>query len=185
MIDNVGRRVMNRKPFPNEEKEESTVMATVLGMTAMFVILLLALYAIVAYYPENGEEDKICPKWWGYDSDYIWKPAILVPPDMAYIDFGKMSPEPKPTSLNIKLMKNGEEIGIYMFQSDDDGELTLKSGIDLGNLTYLDIADNQKVNIGDSIKVTDLSLGSEYVIAMVWADTDECIVTMSFSTPPG
>lgn len=182
MIDNVWRHVMNRKPFPNEEKEESTVMATVLGMTAMFVILLLALYAIVAYYSENGEEDKVCPKW-GPDTDYIWKPAIMHPPDMAYVDFGKMSPEPKPTSLNIKLMKNGEDVGIYMFQSDDDGELTLKNGSDLGNLTYLDMADNKKINIGDSIKITDLSLGSEYVIAMVWADTGECIATMSFSTP--
>ncbi len=106
MIDNVWRHDMNRKPLPNEEKEESTVMTTVLGMVAMFVILLLVLYVIVMFYPE-AEQEEDCFTGFGT----TWGNVQVINSTAVWLDFGKVNPEPKPTDLEIGLVRNGTDEG--------------------------------------------------------------------------
>ncbi len=175
---------MNQESSPNAKEEKSTLRPTVLGLVAMFVILLLVLSAIVAYYPEEEDEDKLCPRIDSGDVSVPWGSKTIVSSTEVRVDFGKVMPEPRPTLLTIKLMKDDEYIGTYAFQTNEDGPLILIEGEDVGNLTYIDLADNEKVNIGDRITIEDLSPNSDYVIAMFWAPTDDCITEMYFSTPP-
>lgn len=175
---------MNQEPSPNVEEEKSTLRPTVLGLVAMFVILLLVLSAIVAYYPDAEDEDKLCPRIGSRDVSTVWGSKTIISPTEVLVDFGKVSSDPRPTSLTIKLMKDDEDVGTYAFQTNEDGPLILIEGEDVGNLTYADLADNQKVNIGDRIRIEDLSPNSDYVIAMFWAPTGDCITETYFSTPP-
>ncbi|MEE9115984.1 MAG: hypothetical protein V3U09_03715 [Thermoplasmata archaeon] len=175
---------MNQEPSPNAEEEESTLRPTILGMVAMFVILLLVLYAIVAYYPEVEDEDKLCPRIGSGDVFSVWGSKTIISSTEVLVDFGRVVPEPRPTLLTIKLMKDDEDIGTYAFQTNEDGPLILIEGEDVGNLTYIDLADNEKVNIGDRIMIENLSPNSEYVIAMFWAPTSDCMTETYFRTPP-
>lgn len=176
---------MNQESSPNAREEKSTLRPTVLGLVAMYVILLLILVATVAYYPEVEDEDKLCPRIGSRDVSTSWGSKTIVSPTEVLVDFSKLAPEPRPTLLTIKLMKDGEDIGTYAFQTDEDGPLILIEGEDVGNLTYSDLADNQKVNVGDRIRITNLSPNTDYVIAMFWAPTGDCMTETCFTTPPG
>ena len=175
---------MNQESSPNAKEEKGTLRPTILGVVAMFVILLLVLSAIVAYYPEVEDEDKLCPRIGSRDVGTTWGSLRIVSSTEVRVDFSKVASEPRPTLLTIKLMKDDEYIGTYAFQTNEDGPLMLIEGEDVGNLTYSDLADNQKVNVGDSIRIEDLSPHSDYVIAMFWTPTDDCMTEMYFRTPP-
>jgi hypothetical protein len=149
----------------------------------MFTILLLALSAIIAYYPEE-EEENLCPRIGSRDVGSTWGEEVIISSTGAHVYFGKVFPDPRPTSMTIKLMKDDEDIGIYAFQTDEDGPLLLVDGEDVGTLTYVDLADNQKVNIGDVIRITNLSPNTDYVIAMFWDLTGDCMTETYFTTPP-
>jgi hypothetical protein len=175
---------MNQESSPNAEEKKSTLRSTVLGMVAMFVILLLVLSAIVVYYPEEEEGDKLCPGIAGGDVGSTWGIKNVINSTVVDVCFGKVNPNPRPTSLTIKLMKDDEDIGTYAFQTDEDGPLLLIDGEDVGTLTFVDLADNQKVNVGDVIRITNLTPDSVYVIAMYWVPTGDCIAETYFTTPP-
>jgi hypothetical protein len=182
---NLWRKAMNLQSSPKTEEKNSTLKPTARGMVAMYVILVLILVAIVVYYPEVEEEDKRCPRIGSRDVGSTWGKEIKLSPTEVRVEFGKVSGEPRPTQLVIKLMKDDEEIGTYEFQTNEDGPLILIEGEDVGNLTYIDLANNEKVNVGDGIRIEDLSPNSEYVIAMFWAPTSDCITETYFSMPPG
>lgn len=175
---------MNQEPSPNAKEEKSTLRPTKLGKVAMFVILLLVLYAIVAYHPEVEDEDKLCPRIGSRDVSVPWGSKTIISSTEVLVDFGRLASEPRPTLLTIKLMKDDEDIGTYAFQTNEDGPLILIEGEDVGNLTYIDLADNEKVNVGDRIRITNLSPNTDYVIAMFWAPTGDCMTEMYFTTPP-
>ncbi len=175
---------MNQKSSSNANEERSTLRPSILGMVAMFVILLLVLSAIVAYYLDVEDEDKLCPRIGSREVFSTWGSKTIVSSTEVFVDFSRVGSEPRPTLLTIKLMKDDEDIGTYAFQTNEDGPLILIEGEDVGNLTYIDLADNEKVNIGDRIRIEDLSPNSEYVIAMFWTPTSDCITETAFSTLP-
>jgi hypothetical protein len=180
----VWRYIMNQESSPEQREEKSTLRPTVLGLVVMYVILLLILSAIVVYYPEAEEEGDLCPIIGSRDVGSTWGSKTIVSPTEVDVYFGKVSSDPRPTSLIIKLMEYDGGIGTYEFQTDEDGPLVLTEGEDVGNLTYSDLANNQKVNIGDKIKIGDLTPNSDYVIALFWAPTGDCMTETAFSTPP-
>ncbi len=99
------------------------------------------------------------------------------------VDFGKVNPEPQPIDLRIILIRNGTTEGMYSFSSNDDGPLYLDGGTNVGTLTYADLADNQRINIGDQLKLTNLYPNSDYTLKMVWGPTGDQITSTTFSTP--
>jgi hypothetical protein len=99
-----------------------------------------------------------------------------------WVEFARVTPEPRPTQLEIVLVRNGTDQGLYSFQTDNDGPLALASGVDVGTLTYEDYIDNERVNTGDELRMTNLSPGSDYTLMMFWGPTGDMIATKDFST---
>lgn len=108
----------------------------------------------------------------------------LVGNTTAIYDFGRMNPTPKPTELKAVLELNGTDHGVYRFQSDDDDSLVFDSGTDICSMEYADLADNQRVNVGDVLRMTELYPDSQYVLRLIWAPTGDVIETWTFSTLP-
>lgn len=92
------------------------------------------------------------------------------------IRFGRFEPQIKPTHLEILLEFEDDE-GTYMFTSDFDGNLTWKSGVDLCDMYYDDQAANGWVNVGDYVRVTNLSPFGKYTIYILDTMTGAQIVT--------
>jgi hypothetical protein len=114
----------------------------------------------------------------------VFSPRVLSPTSVE-ICFGKIRPEPKPTALEIILVRNATDEGRYIFQSDDEGPLALSSGVTIGTIAYADSEDNERVNQGDALNVTGLHPASDYVVHLIWAPTGDEIARKTFSTPSG
>jgi hypothetical protein len=113
----------------------------------------------------------------------VWGMKMPVSDTEYRIDFGKVTTEPKPIDLEIILELNGTTEGVYSFSTNDDGALTLSAGMNVCTMTYHDLADNQKINVGDQLRLTGLSPRSDYTIKMMWAPTGDQITSANFSTP--
>ncbi len=87
-----------------------------------------------------------------------------------------------PPALKV-VLSNDTHSGTYHFQSFEDGALILDRGDHMGNLTYLDLANNNKINVGDVLRLEGLGPGSNYILEIVWDSTDEVIAVAYFSTP--
>jgi hypothetical protein len=91
------------------------------------------------------------------------------------VQFGDFEPEVKPTHLEILVEFLGDE-GTYSFDSDYDGNLTKTHGIDLCDIYYDDQTANGWVNIGDYLRVSNLSPQGKYTIYVLDAMTGAQIV---------
>ncbi len=164
---------MKRKSFIRKDEEGvSPVIATIL-MVAITVVLAAVLYIMVIGLAPTGS---VIPTG-------TWGAKTLVSNTAYNVDFGKVNPEPKPVDLELILIRNGTDEGNYSFSGNDDGALKFASGVNLGTLTYSDLADNQKVNIGDQLKLTGLTPRSDYTLKMIWSSTGDQITSTSFTTP--
>ena len=111
-----------------------------------------------------------------------WPPNIIGP-TAANVNLGRYVSDPNPTDLKVILELNGTHSGVYRFQSNDDDVLIFESGTDVATIHYVDLADNQQVNTGDVLKITDLYPDSDYVLELIWNPTNDVIDTWKFSTP--
>lgn len=153
--------------------------ALIVALVAVVIIAILTpiVMALVFYSPILGDIDgDVVPTG-------VWGNKIITSRTSWTIEFGKMNREPKPTDLEIMLVKNISDEGIYKFTSNQDGPLTLKSGIPMCTMTYWDLADNEKVNTGDQLRLTNLHPNSDYTIRMLWRRTGDVITSTTFSTP--
>lgn len=163
---------MKRKSFIRKDEEGvSPVIATIL-MVAITVVLAAVLYIMVIGLAPGGS---VVPTG-------TWGAKTIKSNSEVDIDFGKVNPEPKPMDLEIILIRNGTDEGMYNFANNDDGQLVLANGPNIGTLTYNDLSDNQKVNIGDQLKMTNLAPGSAYVLKMIWTSSGDQITSTSFDT---
>ncbi len=100
------------------------------------------------------------------------------------VTFGLITGNPAPTKLKI-ILKAPTESGTYTFPSDNDGViLVLTEGVDTGTITYRDHADNERVNAGDQLVLTDLTPETVYLIFLVWVPNDNEMDAKSFTTAP-
>jgi flagellin-like protein len=164
---------MRKRMFIRKDEEGvSPVIATIL-MVAITVVLAAVLYIMVF---NLGGTEPVVPIG-------TFEPPEVVDSTTVNVGFGMMSADVRPVDLEIVLMKNGTDQGRYTFPDNEDGQLTLASGDDVGTLTYQDFVNNKKVNAGDEIRITDLSPGSDYTIMLFWGQTGDRITLTDFSTP--
>jgi hypothetical protein len=135
-------------------------------MVAMTVVLTAVLYIMVIGMSGTDVGSN------RYGSINLFK----ISPTSFDAEFGRYEPPIKPTQLEILLEFEGTE-GTYMFNSDYDGNLTKKSGVDLCDMYYDDQSGNGWINVGDYIRVTNLSPMGKYTIHVLDTTTGAQIVT--------
>ncbi len=164
---------MKRRRFIRRDEEGvSPVIATIL-MVAITVVLAAVLYIMVMSIEPPDDLPPIGK----------WGVPEVKDSHSVDVDWASLSREVRPTQLEIVLERNGTAEGTYRFSSDDEGPLAITSGVDVGTLTYADLADNQKVNTGDELRMTNLAGSSTYILKMIWGPTGDLIDTASFQTP--
>ncbi len=144
-----------------------------IAFSATLVILAVLVASFMMLTIEEEDPPQIGP----------WPPIVSVGPTAADVRLGHYEPHPNPTDLKVILELNGTHSGVYRFQSNDDNVLIFESGTDIATIHYVDLADNQKVNAGDKLKITDLYPNSDYVLKLIWSPTNDVVDTWKFSTP--
>ncbi|MCK4444667.1 MAG: type IV pilin N-terminal domain-containing protein [Thermoplasmata archaeon] len=167
---------MKRKSFIRKDEEGvSPVIATIL-MVAITVVLAAVLYIMVIGLAPTGTS---VPTG-------VWGTKTVMSSGAVNVEFGKVSGDPKPMDIEIILVRNITTEGVegeYSFASNLDGNLNFAGGIDIADIEYADLANNQKVNTGDVLKLTNLMTGSDYIIRMIWGPSGDQITSTTFSTP--
>lgn len=162
---------------PPQKKDDKTILIVVVVVVIIAIVAPIIMAAIL-YSTVIGLEPSSSVVPTG-----TWGAKTVMSNTEVRIDFGKVSPEPTPMDLAIILVRNGTVEGVYSFTSNHDGPLALRSGINVATLTYADLADNGRVNIGDQLRMTNLGPGSDYTLRMIWEPTGDMITSTTFSTP--
>ena len=171
----------------NEGKDPKRVTrkTKLIWVSGYLLVLALILVSISVLYvmlkPDSPDEpiEHEC-EWRGE----TFSPRVLSPTSVE-VCFGTIRPEPKPTALEIILVRNATDEGRYNFQSDGDGPLVLAGGVTIGTIVYADSEDNERVNRGDKLDITGLHPTSSYEIYLIWTATGDVIARKTFSTPAG
>jgi hypothetical protein len=164
-------------PAPPPKREDRTILIIVV-LAVVFLMVVPMIMAAVLYITVIG----LTPGGGTTVPTGQWGPYDELSSTAVDIQFARVTPEPRPVQLEIILVRNYTDQGRYTFPDNDDGQLTLAAGTDLGTLTYEDYLDNQRVNTGDEIRMTGLSPGSDYTIIMFWGPTGDQIASKDFST---
>ncbi len=108
--------------------------------------------------------------------------AQATSPTSATVFFCTFSTEPRPVNLKIVLQTETSS-GNYIFPSNETGtNLVLESGHNLGTIEYVDLDNDEKVDFGDRLLVTNLVPGSNYTIKLLWMD-GSVLDSVPFFTP--
>lgn len=173
----------NEAESENTNRERDKTKPSVLhivGTLLLPIILTLALfYSIMAFIP--GPKDP-CEGYIASSPTATFGHKEVINLTSATVDFGKVSCDPSPVKIEIILVLYYGKQGLYVFQSNDDGQLMLKNGQSIGTVTYEDQADNQRVNPGDRLILTNLTPHSRYEMKMILADTGDQMTSTTFWT---
>jgi hypothetical protein len=166
-----------QSPPPSKKKDRKFL---VIALVVITILVMVSIISVVLY---------LMVIWVGISPitipDGQWGPPEVHSPTEVDIPFARMDDRTRPVQLEIVLVRNLTDQGIYNFYNNDDGQLTHTSGTDVGTLTYEDLEDDRRVNPGDRIEMTELSPASDYTIIMIWAPTGDMITSGDFSTPAG
>ena len=171
------RAVSSMHPDRSSTEREEEHVVLILKVVVVFILVLggvvMVSYMIQVPPPNPPPPPPKCE----------WSPIQVMNSTSVRICFGRVTAEPRPTMIDILLTRNGTVDGLYRFVSDDDGNLAFISGTPLGSLTYNDLANNEKINIGDVLELTGLTSNSSYDLIVVWNPTGDQICSMDFMTP--
>jgi hypothetical protein len=162
-----------------EEKAKPSALRVV-GTLLLPVMLTIALfYSVIMFMPSPRDP---CEDYIASSPTATFGQKVIINSTSATVDFGRVDCDPSPVKLEIILVQNYRIEGRYVFQSNEDGPLTLAGGEDVGTLTYEDQADNQRVNIGDRLVLTNLTPLSMYIMRMILADTGDQMTSTTIWT---
>ncbi len=150
------------------------------GTLLLPVVLTIALfYSVIMFMPSPRDP---CEDYIAGTPTATFGQKVIINFTSATVEFGKVFCDPSPVKLEIILVLNYHKEGRYVFQNNEDGRLALAGGEDIGTLTYEDQADNQRVNIGDRLVLTNLTPLSMYTIKMILADTGDQMTSTTLWT---
>lgn len=148
-----------------------------LPIIAIGIIIVLVLFILSLSEPEP---ERYC---FGDPEGSI--DAKATGPTSATVYFCGFSSEPSPMNLKIVLQK-GTSYGNYTFPSNESGAiLVLEWGTDMGNITYLDLDNDEEVDLGDRLLVTGLVPDSIYTVDLIWAPSGDRLDSQMFSLQTG
>lgn len=152
------------------------------GYLLVLALILVSIFVLYVMLKPDSPDEPIeheCESRGGTFSTRVLSPTSIE------VCFGRLNPEPKPTALEIILVRNWTDEGRYSFQSDGDGPLVLAGGVTIGTIVYADSEDNERVNLGDKLDITGLYPASNYEIMLIWVATGDVITSKTLSTPAG
>ncbi|MCK5292278.1 MAG: hypothetical protein KAR39_09730 [Thermoplasmata archaeon] len=168
-------------PYQPPKKDDKKIM-TIIIIVIIVVFVVPTVLAAVLYFVVIGLAPTDFPPGSQVPTG-VWGAKMIISSTEVHIDFGPINPEQRPVDIDIILVRNGTVEGGYYFTSNDDGMLWLARGTDVGTLLYSDLADNQRINIGDRLEITNLHPMSDYRLVMIWSPTGDQITSTFFSTP--
>lgn len=165
------------QPYPPPKRDAKKILTIILIIIIIALVLPTIMAAVLYLLVIDQAPSGIV------DPSATWGPKTIISSTEVHVDFGKMYPEERPVDVDIILVRNGTAQGRYSFGSNDDGVLVLVFGTNVGTLFYDDLADNGIINIGDRLRLTNLSPESSYKLIMILAGTGDQMTSTSFSTP--
>ena len=163
------------EPQDVESGKRSSSAKLLLTLVIILIVFSLIIYWIVEDVIIDGDI---------FPPSGVWGPTTVGPAEVT-VEFGYMTPRQEPIDLSLVLIRNDTTWGRYAFTSNTDGALTLFNGENVGTLTYTDFADNEMVDIGDWVTLTELAPDSNYELIMVWVTNGSRITSTTFTTPSG
>ncbi|MEE9115982.1 MAG: hypothetical protein V3U09_03705 [Thermoplasmata archaeon] len=167
-------------PYPPPKKDDKKIMIIII-IVIIVVFVVPTVMAAVLYFVVIGLAPTDFPTGPQVPTG-VWDAKTIISSTEVHVDFGKINPEQRPVDIDIILVRNRTTEGVYYFRSNDDGALWLAHGTDVGRLFYEDLADNQRINTGDQLRLTNLYPGSDYRLVMIWGATGDQITSTTFST---
>jgi hypothetical protein len=157
-----------------------------IAAVVIVIFLLTAGLSIVLYTFVLQEQIDECS--WAIEGSALsvtglFGPVQTTSPTTVTVEFGKITCDPSPTKIVIILNKDGSW-SHYEFPNSTNGvTLNLKSGDNVGTITYIDHQDNKRINTGDELSITGLAPGTTYTVIMYWGPTGDQIDARDFETP--
>lgn len=168
------------------EKERRRLPVPLPAIMVLFVILAYVVIFIIVTLDWTPPEEKLCD---GETGGYCYgdPAAPLIEKELTStsitICFGGGF-DRNPHQFEIFLGNSTSE-GTYYFPSSGNGTvLILKSGTDVGTVTYMDNADNGKINVGDCIILENLEPDTYFSMELVYVTSGKTVCFYCFSTPP-
>ncbi|MCK5292279.1 MAG: hypothetical protein KAR39_09735 [Thermoplasmata archaeon] len=169
------------QPYPPPKRDDKKiVILLVIVIIVIMVVPMITAAILYSFVRDLGPTD-LPPS--SHVPVGAWGDKTIMSPTEVWVDFGWLSPAPRPVDLQIILRKNDTDEARYYFVHDRADTLDLVVGIWLGTMTYVDLADNQLVDMGDQLRMTGLAPNSDYLLRMIYYPTGDQITMTSFSTP--
>ncbi|MCK4443259.1 MAG: hypothetical protein KAW09_01865, partial [Thermoplasmata archaeon] len=163
-------------PYPPPKKDDKTLIIVI-----VVIVIILVLVPVILSFILYWTVIDLAPNGVSVPTG-VWGTKTVISNTEVRVDFGKVSSEPRPMDLEIILVRNYTREGKYVFATNSDGALIWASGTDVADLTYADLADNERVNTGDQLRITSLSPNSDYTLRMIWGPTGDQITATTFYT---
>lgn len=165
----------SRTDCPTRQKSRKRYLGNLVAMISFFAIVIAGMWLFFSLSQSEPEQRDYCLGAGLID-------AKATGPTSATVYFCRFSGEPSPMNLKIVLQTETSS-GNYIFPSNETGtNLVLEFGHDLGTIEYVDLDNDEKVDLGDRLLVTNLVPGSDYSIKLLWKD-GSVLDSRSFSTP--
>lgn len=165
-------------PFPPPKKDKTGVIVAVVVALAIAVAVVPMLMSFFMFTPYGDAT------YDDYEVPMAFDSSVEVEgPTKARVQLTNFSRDPAATEFEVIVMRDGTFEGTYQFTNDHDCDLVLKSGQDVGSLSYRDTNNNFELDPGDEISMTDLMPDSSYEVIIVYLSTGYHSTYASFRTP--
>lgn len=167
------------QPFLLSKKKRRKPRIHIVATVAFAIVMLLVVFSVL-YFMTVGltPGGACCPPQGSFSK------IEVIGSTSAIATFEKFeNSDPRPAHLVVVLVKDDTSEGQYAFPNNRDGvTLNVEHGTNLGTITYLDFQDNEWVNKGDRLLLTDLDSGSDYTLRLYWAPTGDIMDEKDFDT---
>lgn len=167
-------------PFPPPKKDRTAAIVAVvvvLAIGAAIVPMLMSYFMFMAY-------DDVYMDDFDYETPMAFDSSVEVEgPTKATVQLTNFSRDPAATEFEVIVIRDGTFEGAYQFTNDHDCDLVLKSGQDVGSLSYRDLNNNFELDPGDEISMSDLMPDSSYEVIIVYLPNGYHSTYASFRTP--
>jgi hypothetical protein len=155
---------------------------------AVVVVLALAVTVVpmfMSFFMFSAYDDVMIDDF-DYEPPMAFDSSVEVDgPTKARVQLTNFSRDPAATEFEVIVIRDGTFQGTYRFTNDHDCDLVLRTGQDVGSLSYRDLNNNYELDPGDEISMTDLTPDSFYEVRIIYLPTGYDSTYANFMTPSG